>query len=124
MKLVDVSGKEVLEIGCGDGRITSQLMGKTKSLVAIDPDLESIAEATIHARGSDVRIGSGEHLEFPSACFDVILFTLSLHHQDSRLALREAERVLRDQGRVLMTFRRESRAIQALTTNKRKALKL
>ena len=32
----------------------------------------------------------------------MILFTLSLHHQDSRLALREAKRVLRDQGRVLI----------------------
>ena len=102
LKFADIQGKEVLEIGCGDGRITSQLVSKAKRLVAIDPDAESIAEATIHVRGGDVRIGSGEHLEFPSACFDVILFTLSLHHQDSGLALREAKRVLRDGGRVLI----------------------
>jgi len=102
LKFADVDGSEVLEIGCGDGRITSQLMGKAKRLVAIDPDAESIAEAAIHVRDGDVRIGSGEHLEFPSASFDVILFTLSLHHQDSRLALREAKRVLRDGGRIVI----------------------
>ena len=102
LKFIDFHGKEVLEIGCGDGRITSQLVSKAKRLVAIDPDPESIAEATTHVRGGDLRIGSGEHLEFPSACFDVILFTLSLHHQDSRRALREAKKVLRDQGRVLI----------------------
>lgn len=102
LKFEDFQGKEVLEIGCGDGRITSQLVSKSKRLVAIDPDAESIAAATIHAGDGDLRIGSGEHLEFPSACFDVILFTLSLHHQDSRLTLREAKRVLRDQGRVLI----------------------
>jgi ubiquinone/menaquinone biosynthesis C-methylase UbiE len=41
-------------------------------------------------------------LEFPSESFDVILFTLSLHHQDSSVALREAKRVLRDHGRVVV----------------------
>lgn len=102
LKFVDFQGKEVLEIGCGDGRITSQLVSKAKRLVAIDPDPESIAQAAIHVRGGDFRIGSGEHLEFPSACFDVTLFTLSLHHQNSRRALREAKKVLRDQGQVLI----------------------
>ncbi len=102
LQFADLRDKEVLEIGCGDGRITSQLVEKTKRLVAIDPDAENIAEAKENMSGVDLRIGYGECLEFPSESFDVILFTLSLHHQDCRVALREAKRVLRHHGRIII----------------------
>jgi len=102
LQFVDLWDQEVLEIGCGDGRITSQLVGKAKRLVAIDPDAANIAEAKENMEGVGLHIGSGEFLEFPSESFDVILFTLSLHHQDSRVALSEAKRVLRDHGRVVI----------------------
>jgi len=102
LQFADLQDQEVLEIGCGDGRITSQLAGKAKRLVAIDPEAANIAEAKETMDGVGLRIGSGECLEFPSESFDVILFTLSLHHQDSSVALREAKRVLRDHGRVVI----------------------
>ncbi|MBW2004582.1 MAG: class I SAM-dependent methyltransferase [Deltaproteobacteria bacterium] len=102
LQFADLRNQEVLEIGCGDGRITSQLVGKAKRLVAIDPDAANIAEAKENMEGVDLRIGSGEFLESPTESFDVILFTLSLHHQDSKVALREAKRVLRDHGRVVI----------------------
>ena len=102
LQFADIRDQEVLEIGCGDGRITTQLIGKAKKLVAIDPEAANIAEAKETMDGVGLRIGSGECLEFPSESFDVILFTLSLHHQDSSVALREAKRVLRDHGRVVI----------------------
>jgi ubiquinone/menaquinone biosynthesis C-methylase UbiE len=102
LQFADLRDQEVLEIGCGDGRITSQLVGKAKRLVAIDPDAANIAEAKENIAGVGLRIGFGECLEFPSESFDVILFTLSLHHQGSSVALREAKRVLRDHGRVVI----------------------
>ena len=102
LQFADLQDQEVIEIGCGDGRITSQLVGKAKRLVAIDPDAANIAEAKETMEGVGLHIGSGEFLEFPSESFDVILFTLSLHHQDSRVALSEAKRVLRDHGRVVI----------------------
>jgi len=102
LQFADLRDQEILEIGCGDGRITSQLAGKAKRLVAIDPKAANIAKAKENMEGVGLRIGSGECLEFPSESFDVILFTLSLHHQDSSVALREAKRVLRDHGRVVI----------------------
>jgi len=60
LQFADLRDKEVLEIGCGDGRITSQLVEKTKRLVAIDPDAENIAEAKENMSGVDLRIGYGE----------------------------------------------------------------
>jgi len=102
LQFADLRDQEVLEIGVEMGESQHSWLGKVKRLVAIDPDPAIIAEAKENMEGVDLHIGSGECLEFPSESFDVILFTLSLHHQDSSLALREAKRVLRDHGRVVI----------------------
>ena len=101
-EFADLQGKHVLEIGCGDGRITEWLAGKAKEYTAIDPDGQSISEARDRVGGVDFRVGSGEKLEFENMSFDVVIFTLSLHHQDSSLALDEAHRVLRESGQMVV----------------------
>jgi len=101
-RFVDLHDKKVLEIGCGDGRISASLAGKSREYTAIDPDIQSIATAVKTIKGIDFRVGSGENLEFADSSFDVVLFTLSLHHQDPRLALKEAHRVLRPQGQLMV----------------------
>jgi ubiquinone/menaquinone biosynthesis C-methylase UbiE len=93
---------KVLEVGCGDGRITADLFGGAGSLTAIDPDAGSIASARERIPDADFRVGSGECLGFPDDSIDVVLFTLSLHHQNSHQALKEAARVLREYGQVLI----------------------
>ena len=75
--------KHVLEIGCGDGRLTLQYAPFASSVLAIDPDRASIDEANwqqanrgIH--NVDFRVGSIEHLPDRGAPFDVALFSWSL----------------------------------------------
>lgn len=92
----------VLEIGCGDGRISSKLAKSTKSLIAIDPDADSLALARKRAPGVNFRTGSGENLAFPDNTFDLVLFTLSLHHQNSAKALAEAARVALPDGAIMV----------------------
>jgi 2-polyprenyl-3-methyl-5-hydroxy-6-metoxy-1,4-benzoquinol methylase len=41
----DFSGLRVLEIGCGDGRLTWHYVGKTSFVSGIDPNEERIASA-------------------------------------------------------------------------------
>jgi len=101
-QFADLKYKQVLEIGCGNGRITSLLVGKSEKLVAIEPDVEKIREAQKKISGTDFRIGSGENLEFSDDCFDLVIFTLSLHHQNSNAAIREATRVLKNEGEILV----------------------
>lgn len=98
----DLQDREVLEIGCGDGRITRWLAPKAKRYIAIDPDKRSIDDARSSVQGVDFIVGSGENLEFENKSFDVVIFTLSLHHQDSFIALREAHRVLREKGQLVV----------------------
>jgi ubiquinone/menaquinone biosynthesis C-methylase UbiE len=102
LQFVPLEEKRVLEIGCGNGRITSLLVGKAKKLIAIDPDAKSIIEAQEKITGADFHTGYGENLEFPDRCFDTVIFTLSLHHQNGKTAITEACRVLKDNGCILI----------------------
>ena len=45
---------------------------------------------------------SGENLDFDNEIFDIVLFTFSLHHQNSAKALDEAYRVLKKNGRAVI----------------------
>jgi ubiquinone/menaquinone biosynthesis C-methylase UbiE len=101
-QFVNLEGKRVLEIGCGDGRLTAFLADKGASVTAIDTDENRIETAKATVKAVDFRIGSGEALEFPKESFDLVFFSFSLHHQDGDAALAEARRVLRPEGGILI----------------------
>ena len=102
LRYADPRGKHILEVGCGDGRVTAWLAPLAEYLVAIDPDAERLETARANMRGVDFRQGSGESLDFPGESFDIVAFTFSLHHQDPVRALDEAHRVLKRGGRALV----------------------
>ena len=78
-----LEGARVLEIGCGDGRLTYRYAPWTRSVFAIDPEEEAIASArtdlpaTLESR---VRfdVGDAVELEQPPAAFDAIFLSHSL----------------------------------------------
>ncbi len=101
-KFADLKGRRILEVGCGDGRVTELLCQEAGEVIAIDPDRACIAEARGHIQGVDFRIGSGESLEFDDESFDLVIFTMSLHHhRDCEKALCEAHRVLKKEGQLI-----------------------
>jgi len=82
-RFVSLHHKRVLEVGCGDGRLTFQYAPRALSVLAIDLDRPSIEEAVFEqrARGPsnvDFRLSSIERLNAPGAPFDVALFSWSL----------------------------------------------
>lgn len=82
-RVVSLRRKRILEIGCGDGRLTFEYAPSASSVLAIDPDRPSIDEAVAerNARGIDnidFRVGSIEGLPTNGAPFDVALFSWSL----------------------------------------------
>ncbi|MBM9519822.1 class I SAM-dependent methyltransferase [Desulforhopalus vacuolatus] len=101
-KYADLTHKNILEIGCGDGRISSLLSTDSNSFIAVDPDEKRIHRAQELFSGIDFRIGSGENLNFPDNFFDIVIFTLSLHHQNGQKAIAEATRVLKNSGKILI----------------------
>ncbi|WP_319523604.1 class I SAM-dependent methyltransferase [uncultured Desulfosarcina sp.] len=99
---IDFSGKDILEIGCGNGSISTCLAKGSGSYIAIDPDPVCIEQAKQLDTEIIFQTGTGQALNFPDNRFGLVLFTLSLHHQDSAPALEEAFRVLKPGSHVLV----------------------
>ena len=82
-RFVSLRRKRVLEIGCGDGRLTFTYASRASSVLAIDPDRPSIEDARFEQRSRgafniDFRVSSIEHLRAVGARFDAALFSWSL----------------------------------------------
>lgn len=100
---VSLSWKKVLEIGCGGGSRSIKIAALSGSLDAIDPDEKSIASAEVNNAAPNITYSQGhaEHLAFNDKTFDVVIFTLSLHHVAKELmnvAIEEAVRVSKSEG--------------------------
>lgn len=78
----DLSGKDVLEIGCGKGRITRDCASHARHIVATDPDVNAlgVARAAISFRNIDFMEASTGIPDLPDGSFDIVIYTLSLHH--------------------------------------------
>lgn len=99
----DLKGKRVLEIGCGPGRITQMFIDAPHLIVGVEPEFEAVRQGTKNVPDAIFICGSGMNLPFQSDSFDVILFSLSLHHHpDSLAALTEAGRVMAHTGLILI----------------------
>ncbi len=101
-QLASMGGCTVLEVGCGDGTLSQALANSSRRYLAVDPDHGAIDGACRRPGRVEFFIGSGEDLPFAGSTFDVVLFVLSLHHQNSRKALMEAHRVLIPEGRLII----------------------
>jgi ubiquinone/menaquinone biosynthesis C-methylase UbiE len=82
-QLADFSGKRVLEIGCGDGRLTWRYAGSAGRVTGIDPDAEAL-KAALRACPAELRAAvtfaraSSLRLPFPSETFDISILAWSL----------------------------------------------
>ncbi|MFA6397598.1 MAG: class I SAM-dependent methyltransferase [Candidatus Paceibacterota bacterium] len=105
-KKIDLKNKRVLEIGCGDGFRTKQISkNKGVKIIAIDPDKKNILSARKNFSSKNIKyiILNAENLAFKLKSFDVVIFTLSLHHMKSpKKALIEVNRVLKEGGNIVI----------------------
>lgn len=93
----------VLEVGCGTGRLTADLAMVADNLVATDPFLEELRSArTCVEIPVWLVVALGELLPIAAKSIDTVVFTLSLHHQEPYKALSEARRVLKEDGQIFV----------------------
>lgn len=96
-----LEGHAILDVGCGIGVYIQQFRRFSPRVYGIDIDAECLAEARVRARFL-VR-GCGECLPFADNSFDVVILHEVLEHMtDDAAAAREAVRVVRPGGRVVV----------------------
>ena len=82
-KFVDLKDKHVLEIGCGEGRLTWQYAKDARSIVAVDCDHDALRVAKVdRPSGLEDRIylacANSEYLSFSKEKFDIAILAWSL----------------------------------------------
>ena len=98
---VELPGRRLLEIGCGDGRLLAWAGAQGAMPIGLDPDAGQLSRAARNAPALPLVAGRGERLPFVSACFDLVVCFNSLHHVPLASqwdALAEIARVLRSGG--------------------------
>jgi 16S rRNA A1518/A1519 N6-dimethyltransferase RsmA/KsgA/DIM1 with predicted DNA glycosylase/AP lyase activity len=75
-----LDGARVIEIGCGDGRLTRRYAARAASVLAIDPDENAVAAFRANPPGGavEVRAQPVDRLEVPPHAADVVLLSWSL----------------------------------------------
>ena len=78
--LIDLEGARVLEIGCGEGRLTAFAAARAESVYAFDPYAERMEKARAVADSERVRFGvhGADALDVERESFDVALCGWSL----------------------------------------------
>ncbi len=104
--LGDVSGRRVLEVGCGAGPLTAWLVDHGAQVNAIDvsPNMVALTRRRVRDRANVEVADLGEKLPFADDAFDVIVGSLVLHYvRDWRGVLGEFRRVLDPGGAVVFS---------------------
>lgn len=95
------AGQRVLDVGCGPGALTTELVGRLgpAAVTAVDPSEPFVAAARERHPGATVERASAEQLPFPDDAFDAALAQLVVHFMADPVAgLREMARVTRAHG--------------------------
>ena len=107
--LGDVTGKTVLDYGCGTGDNTVLLVKRgAKKIISLDisQDLIEVAEKrlevnNVSAEKVDFTVGSAHDIPLPDESVDVVFGMAILHHLDLKLSSKEVFRVLKKGGRAI-----------------------
>ncbi len=94
-------GMRVVDVGCGTGALTEELVRRVGpgAVAAVDPSSSFVAAMRTRFPDVDVRGAPAERLPFPDGAFDAALAQLVFHFVDEPLAgLAEMRRVTRRGG--------------------------
>lgn len=106
-QLGDVTGRRIVDFGCGSGANTTLLAGRGAHVWGIDISEELLRLGRRRlavsgcAGGATFIAGSAHDLPFPDASIDVVFGMAILHHLDLDLVSREVRRVLKPGGRAI-----------------------
>jgi predicted RNA methylase len=82
-RLADFGERRVLELGCGDGRLTLGIAAEAASVFAFDPDADAVERARSFLPAAlagrvTYQVASGKEIEIEPHSFDLVVFSWSL----------------------------------------------
>jgi SAM-dependent methyltransferase len=102
----EVTGRRILDAGCGSGPLFAELRDRGAVMTGIDKSTGMLGLARKRLGDSaDLQVADlGSPLPFPDSAFDDVVASLVLHYlEDWRPALTELRRVLRSGGRLIVS---------------------
>jgi ubiquinone/menaquinone biosynthesis C-methylase UbiE len=104
---IGLPNQEILDIGTGIGYLARGFAKQGSIVIGLEPSAELVNEAKNLDKESNVFIkyviGKAEELPFGDQSFDVVTAGQCWHWFERKKATREAERVLKEQGKLLIT---------------------
>jgi ubiquinone/menaquinone biosynthesis C-methylase UbiE len=82
-ELIDFHQRDILEVGCGDGRLTWRYAGRTRSVLALDPNAERVEQAIASTPAAlktvvTFQVADIAQASLPQEAFDVVILSWSL----------------------------------------------
>ena len=108
VETLDLDGKRVVDVGCGDGHLTRLMARNGASVLGVECSPRQLAKAWAADKVADERVveGVGQDLPAEDGSADIVVFFNSLHHippEHMGTALAEAARVLTPGGLVYVS---------------------
>jgi SAM-dependent methyltransferase len=100
------SGRTVVDLAAGTGKLTKRLARTRARVIAVEPSPAMLARLREVAPGADAREGTAEAMPLPDACADAVTVAQAFHWFSNDVALGEVHRVLRPGGRLALVWNR------------------
>jgi SAM-dependent methyltransferase len=95
---------DVLDLGAGTGALTAGLVAPGRSVTAVEPDPDMLAELRRRLPGVPAVVGRAEAIPLPDGSVDAVLVATAFHWFDTERALPEISRVLRPGGVLALLY--------------------
>lgn len=102
-RFVRFDGAHILDIGCGIGTYVDRFRALGSHAFGVDVDIDKLAQAARAKRLKLLSAAASEALPFPDDYFDVVVLHEVIEHvADDNMTIREAHRVTRRNGRIII----------------------
>ena len=97
--------KQVLELGCGTGIFTKEIVKTNNKIIAIDisKDLLAKAKKKVCSKNVTFKLEDAQKTSFKNNYFDYVIGSSVFHHLNVDLAIKEIKRILKPGGKFIFT---------------------
>jgi 2-polyprenyl-3-methyl-5-hydroxy-6-metoxy-1,4-benzoquinol methylase len=115
-KLLPNSGRRIIDVGCGYGRLAECYLDRFQQVIMVDGSMSLLRQAVEKTRGQAIYIASDvTHLPFRTSSFDAVLMIRVFHHiADSGACFFELHRLLCNDGRFVFSYKNEQHALNVI----------